>query len=130
MSKPDKHAILRFGRRFLRLSQQSQHHRAESLSGVISGRAADVTRTLPYPPPWQDTATLAAHISASPATVENWVAAGILPPPRKRGGKLMWLWAEVDDWLRNGRQDALASEATGIRDAVKKEREADLAARY
>jgi hypothetical protein len=49
-----------------------------------------MTKHLPYPPPWQDSVTLAAHISVSVSTLENWVASGILPPPRKRGGKLMW----------------------------------------
>lgn len=56
--------------------------------------------TLPYPPPWMDSPTLAAHICVSAATVDNWVRQGILPPPRKRGGKLMWKWAEVDRYLR------------------------------
>jgi predicted site-specific integrase-resolvase len=41
-------------------------------------------------PPWQDLQTLCANICVSATTVENWVAQGILPPPRKRGGKLMW----------------------------------------
>src|SRR5262245_24334602 len=61
---------------------------------------------LPYPPPWMDTATLCAHICAAPNTVDNWVASGILPPPRKRGGKLMWKWAEVDQYLTNGADGA------------------------
>jgi hypothetical protein len=80
--------------------------------------------SLPYPPPWQDTVTLARHISVSPSTVENWVAAGILPPPRKRGGKLMWKWSEVDARLSEG-DNGLANDVTGIRDAVRREREAD-----
>jgi hypothetical protein len=42
------------------------------------------------PPPWLDTVTLAWHLCISTETIPNWVAAGILPPPRKRGGKLMW----------------------------------------
>lgn len=75
-------------------------------------------------PPWQDTVTLAQHISVSAATVENWVAAGILPPPRRRGGKLMWKWAEVDAWLSEGNNAAI-SDAKGARDAVQREREAD-----
>jgi predicted DNA-binding transcriptional regulator AlpA len=55
-----------------------------------------------FVPPWQDIATLAAHICVSPATVDNWVRDGILPQPRKRGGKLMWKWAEVDEKLTLG----------------------------
>jgi predicted site-specific integrase-resolvase len=61
-----------------------------------------MTKALPYPPPWQDSVTLAAHISVSVSTLENWVTAGIIPPPRKRGGKLMWKWDEVDKQI--GRQ--------------------------
>ena len=63
-----------------------------------------MTKPLPYPPPWQDSVTLAAHISVSVSTLENWVAAGILPPPRKRGGKLMWKWSEVDNVSLRGQQ--------------------------
>ena len=53
-------------------------------------------------PPWQDMRTLCRHISCSPDTVNNWVAQGILPQPRKRGGELMWKWSEVDDYLTHG----------------------------
>jgi predicted DNA-binding transcriptional regulator AlpA len=88
-----------------------------------------MTKPLSYPPPWQDTMTLAQHICVSASTIENWVASGILPPPRKRGGKLMWKWSEVDTWLTEGNNGAVG-EATGIRDAVRREREADRAARY
>jgi predicted DNA-binding transcriptional regulator AlpA len=86
-------------------------------------------KPLSYPPPWQDTMTLAQHICVSPSTIENWVAAGILPPPRKRGGKLMWKWSEVDTCLSEGNNSS-ENEATGIRDAVRREREADRAAGY
>jgi hypothetical protein len=61
-----------------------------------------MTKPLPYPPPWQDKETLAAHLSVSSNTVENWAAQGILPPPRKRGGKIMWKWSEVDERLTLG----------------------------
>lgn len=57
---------------------------------------------LPYPPPWQDISTLAAHICVSTTTVENWVAQGLLPPGRLRGGKRLWKWAEVEQWLEAG----------------------------
>lgn len=56
-------------------------------------------------PPWVDMVTLCRLICASSTTVENWIAQGILPPARKRGGKLMWKWQEVDDWLTNGKPD-------------------------
>lgn len=59
-------------------------------------------RDLAYPPPWQDKATLAAHLSISTDTVETWAATGIIPAGRMRGGKLMWKWKEVDDKLTLG----------------------------
>ena len=88
-----------------------------------------MTRVLPYPPPWQDSVTLAAHISVSVSTLENWVTAGIIPPPRKRGGKLMWRWSEVDARLAEGENGAL-NDATRIRDAVRAERENESRAGY
>jgi predicted DNA-binding transcriptional regulator AlpA len=75
-------------------------------------------------PAWVDLAELARQICVSPTTVDNWVAAGVLPAPRKRGGKLMWKWSEVDAKLTNGTQDGLDKPGS-IRDAVKREREAD-----
>lgn len=60
------------------------------------------TSRLGYPPPWMDMATLCAHICVGATTVDTWVAKGILPAPRKRGGKLMWKWAEVDEKLTLG----------------------------
>jgi hypothetical protein len=75
------------------------------------------------PAPWVDTIHLAWHLCISPSTVDNWVAAGILPPPRKHGGKLMWKWSEVDDRLTTKHNDDI--DATGMRDAVRREREAD-----
>jgi predicted DNA-binding transcriptional regulator AlpA len=76
---------------------------------------------LPYPPPWQDTPTLAQHICVSASTIENWVAQGILPAPRKRGGKLMWKWAEVDAWLTDGNPHGNTDQqATAITEAVKR----------
>jgi predicted DNA-binding transcriptional regulator AlpA len=58
------------------------------------------------PPPWLDKPTLCEHISLSDRGVDAWVVDGILPPPRKRGAKLMWKWSEVDDWLTNGKPGA------------------------
>ncbi len=68
-----------------------------------------------FVPPWQDKEVLAICTSNSPDTIDNWQAQGILPPPRKRGGKLMWKWAEVDAWLTGGRpidEVARITEAT------------------
>ena len=79
-------------------------------------------RPLNYPPPWQDMVTLCKHTCLSETTVENWVSQGILPPPRKHGGKLMWKWAEVDEKLTNtpagSSPDALAER---IRNGTKRQ---------
>ena len=54
--------------------------------------------SLSYPPPYQDIATLAEHISLSPHTIDAWVKMGKLPPPKSetasvfgmdRGGPLL-----------------------------------------
>ncbi len=57
--------------------------------------------TLPYPPPYQDIATLAQHICASESAIENWVRMGIFPRPRRLHGKRMWKWAEVERHFDN-----------------------------
>ena len=61
-----------------------------------------MTDRLPYPPPWMDTTTLAAHLCVSTRTLDNWAAQGVIPPPRKRGGKLLWRWEDVDRKLMEG----------------------------
>jgi predicted site-specific integrase-resolvase len=66
-----------------------------------------------------DMLTLCRHICVSTTTVDNWVAQGILPPPRKRGGKLMWKWSEVDKKLTDG-QDDEKSELERIRDGTRR----------
>jgi len=53
-------------------------------------------------------------------SVDNWVSQGILPPPRKRGGKLMWKWEEVDAWLANGGSGSPDAEAEHLRIATAK----------
>lgn len=73
-------------------------------------------KPLPYPPPWQDMPTLCAHTCLTPPTVDAWVAKGILPPPRKRSGKLMWKWSEVDEKLSLGDVGGSPDgEAEGVR---------------
>jgi hypothetical protein len=49
------------------------------------------------------------------------VAQGVLPPPVKRGGKLMWKWDQVDQWLTNGQVGKSPdAEAERIRDATRR----------
>jgi predicted DNA-binding transcriptional regulator AlpA len=78
---------------------------------------------LPYPPPWQDKATLCEHLCASENTIDAWVRQGLLPPPRKIGGKLMWKWAEVDRHLEkraDGVQSSPDAQAEAIRNATRR----------
>jgi predicted DNA-binding transcriptional regulator AlpA len=73
------------------------------------------------PPLWVDMPTLCHLISCSSTTVETWAKQGILPPPRKRGGKLMWKWAEVDAYLTNGRPGGSPDqEADDVRESTRR----------
>jgi hypothetical protein len=76
-------------------------------------------KPLAYPPPWQDATTLCAHLCISESTLDNWVASGILPPPRKRGGKRMWRWAQVDAMMDNGTDEPADPDAERIRNATR-----------
>lgn len=76
--------------------------------------------TLPYPPPFMDGVTLAQHLCVSPNTVTAWTADGTLPPPRERGGKLLWKWSEVEDLLTVGREGATPdADAERIRNGTR-----------
>lgn len=78
---------------------------------------------LPYPPPFQDIATLAEHICAGESTIENWVKLGLFPPPRKVGGKRLWQWKEVERHLAARAESVAASPdqlAERIRDATRR----------
>lgn len=77
------------------------------------------------PPPWMDMPTLCRHISCSSTTVETWAKQGILPPARKRGGKLMWKWSEVDAYLTDGKPGGSPDrEAEDVRESTKRALEA------
>jgi hypothetical protein len=52
--------------------------------------------------------------------VDAWVVQGILPPPVKRGGKLMWKWVDVDERLTNGTSLSLDAEADRIRESTRR----------
>jgi predicted DNA-binding transcriptional regulator AlpA len=77
--------------------------------------------TLPYPPPFQDLATLAEHICAGQSTIENWVRQGLFPQPRKIGGKRLWQWKEVERHLAamNETSASLSDEAQRITEATR-----------
>jgi predicted DNA-binding transcriptional regulator AlpA len=80
--------------------------------------------TLPYPPPYQDLATLAEHICAGESTIENWVRLGLFPEPKKIGGKRLWSWREVERHLvkREREPDPLAERVrNAAREIVSKD---------
>ena len=59
-----------------------------------------MTHQLPYPPPWQDMATLCAHLCVSERTVDKWMKLYKFPTPVERGGgKRFWQWSKVDSWM-------------------------------
>jgi hypothetical protein len=78
---------------------------------------------LPYPPPFMDLTTLAAHICVSERAIENWVRLGTFPPPRRQGGLRLWRWKDVEQHLV-GEPDAMTAspdtQADRIRDATRK----------
>ena len=71
-------------------------------------------------PPWQDKATLCMFLCLSENTVDTWVRQGMLPPPRKRGGKLMWKWSEVEKYLEGNDPQSPEDLAEGIRNATRR----------
>lgn len=72
-------------------------------------------------PPWVDKAKLAWAICVADSTIDAWVGDGTLPPPRKRGGKLLWKWSEVDERLTVGKEAGAApvSKAEEIRNGTR-----------
>lgn len=55
---------------------------------------------LPYPPPYQDLATLSEHLCVTEHTIETWVKLGRFPHPKRiAGGKRLWSWKEVERFM-------------------------------
>ena len=80
-----------------------------------------MTTEFDHMPRWVDMARLCHEICASSTTVETWAAKGILPPPRKRGHKLMWRWSEVEEYLSNGKPGGSPdAEADRIRESTRR----------
>jgi len=72
-----------------------------------------MTERLPYPPPIMDLATLALHICTGESTIETWVKLGLFPPPRKQGGKRLWVWKVVERHIA-GDDDGVRSSDDGL----------------
>ena len=78
-----------------------------------------MTSPLPYPPPWMDLATLAAHTCLSESTIEAMVRRGALPQPRNpSGGKRLWRWKDIDKALA-GETESASAEVKRITDATR-----------
>jgi hypothetical protein len=79
---------------------------------------------LPYPPPYQDIATLAQHICTGETTIESWVKMGLFPAPSKKiGGKRLWRWKDVERHLIGNDPSAQSSSSdlmARIRDGTRK----------
>lgn len=81
-----------------------------------------MTRTFSYPPPIMDKATLAWHLSISETTVNERVKEGMLPAGKLWGGKLMWIWADVESRMRSnlGAAPTEGDLAAEVRDATRR----------
>lgn len=70
-------------------------------------------------PPYQDRKTLAANICLGETTIDEYVAAGLLPPARKGKGVPLWCWAEVEaalkGWPFAGRYPQPVADGQGVR---------------
>jgi hypothetical protein len=75
---------------------------------------------LPYPPPFQDLATLSLHVCAGESTIENWVRLGLFPAPKKIGGKRIWCWKVVERHLAGESPPVQSSLAERITDATRR----------
>lgn len=76
---------------------------------------------LTYPPPWQDIATLEAHLCAHRDTIKKWIRLYGFPAPVIRGSKELWQWSKVNAWMTDS--PAIVEEqaiAEGIRNETRK----------
>lgn len=71
-------------------------------------------------PPWLDMDMMCLCLPISPNTVDKWVKDGLLPAPRYRGGKQMWKWSEVDEYLTGGEVRSADPEAERIRNGTRR----------
>jgi hypothetical protein len=70
-------------------------------------RKADIAPRGDRPPAYVDRETGSAELRISPATWDEWVQAGLIPPPATRGiagTTPRWRWVDVDRKL-SGRSD-------------------------
>jgi hypothetical protein len=84
--------------------------------------APPIKGRLPYPPPFQDLATLSEHICTGQSTIESWVRRGLFPLPKTIDGKCLWSWQEVESFLSHAEETSSApgDELLRIREATRK----------
>ena len=76
--------------------------------------------SLPYPPPFQDLATLAEHTGLSESTIERRVKLGTFPAPCNKDGKRIWEWKKVYRYLAGGAdKDIPSAQAAQITEATR-----------
>lgn len=75
----------------------------------------------PAIPPYQDISHLSANLCLSARTVEMWVKQGLLPPPKNKGGKRLWKWTEVEQYLDGPEGHGLNQEIEDIRNETKRQ---------
>ena len=85
-----------------------------------SARVESWSPSSSWVPPWQDKATLCMCLCLSENTVDAWVRQDLLPLPRKRGGKLMWKWSEVEKRLEGDDTQSPEELAESIRNATRR----------
>jgi hypothetical protein len=75
---------------------------------------------LSYPPPYQDSATLALHLCVHEHTIDNWVKLGQFPKPKKIGGKRLWSWKEVCHFIEGPQDPTTVNLLERITNATRK----------
>lgn len=72
-------------------------------------------------PPYQDIATLTENLCISERTVDVWVKQGLLPPPVTKGGKRLWKWSQVEQYLDGPSVAGPEAELEDIRNETRRQ---------
>lgn len=71
-------------------------------------------------PTYVDKARLCFELTISDTTADEWVKKKIIPPPIKRGGKLMWKWEKVEQWIDGDNVSVAPDDVDRVRDATRR----------
>lgn len=72
-------------------------------------------------PPYQDIGTLTENLCISERTVDAWVKQGLLPPPVTKGGKRLWKWSQVEQYLDGPSVAGPEAELEDIRNETRRQ---------